>query len=470
MTTYYVSFSDPGASDGNAGTDPVLPWKTRGKVNSTLLAGDTCLFKAGDSWASDGTEGAAGGIQRAVDTLTFGVYGAGAAPIMSPVTPSKSCFYLDGRTGWTIQDLALTNANQMVTLANTCNSVTIQRCSGYNLADHGIGTAGTAAGDGHIIQDNDIRYAANDSINTQGSVGATTPTIIRRNVIVRSGYLTDNSVSGIGGSGDAISCHGTCRMDAYDNVIMVCAKGGIIHVSTLLCRSYRNFISDCVSWGINHTAGTHWAAANTVVCRDTIVTISGSIPGCINFSGTCVAGVYGNTCYVKSATSVYGLANRGNASGTFRNNKVIRDGSGFFASVDLAGVGVVVFDYNSYQWDPVQTTVGEPSLFNATSNKTLANWKLTTLPGLGTPGANETLHPYDVRAVPVASAANAIPKSGAVSINFANGAVDAGQPDYNLDFYQRARGSLPWDAGSAEFAALTGAGLWIGSGGIRVSL
>lgn len=472
MTTYYVSNTTPAASDGNFGLTPDLPWLSpKTKINGgTFSPGDIILLKRGDDFSASAGDSANGAIDPLSGSITIGAYGDGPRPILAPNSTTKAGFFINALSNVTIQDIDIRNANQMVTLNNTCQSITVSRCRGYNLGDHAIGTLGTPAGDGHIFQDCDVSYAANDGFNIQGSVGNTTPVIIRRNSFTRIGFLTNNTISGISGSGDAISCHGTCRIDAYDNRIRICAKGGIVHVTTALCRSYRNFISDVVSWGINHTAGSHWIANNIIICKDDIITVSGSIPGCINISGTCTATVYGNTCYVKSATNAYCLANRGNANGTFRNNLCVRDGSGFFTSVDLAGVGTVAFDYNSYAWSATQTTSGEPSLFNATSNKIFSAWKATALPGAATPDTNGSLHTFQIRSVPIANDQNAIPKFGSGAINFANGAVDAGQPDYNLDYFLRARGALPWEAGACEFAAMSGSGLSPNYGGLQVSL
>lgn len=71
--TFYVS---PTGSDSAAGTTPLTPWRTVGKVNATTLApGDTVRFQGGatfsDATLMPGDSGAPG------RRISFGAYGAG---------------------------------------------------------------------------------------------------------------------------------------------------------------------------------------------------------------------------------------------------------------------------------------------------------------------------------------------------------------------------------------------------------
>ena len=71
---YYVDFT--GGNDANAGTSSASPWKTLSKVNSASYdAGDSVLFKKGESWYGDVT------VKR--NDLHFGAYGTGAKPVIS---------------------------------------------------------------------------------------------------------------------------------------------------------------------------------------------------------------------------------------------------------------------------------------------------------------------------------------------------------------------------------------------------
>jgi hypothetical protein len=96
VPAYYVSSSDPNASDNNAGTSQSAPWKTWQKVAASVAsfgAGTQVLFKRGDVFPATTTVTlSAGGSSTAY--LTFGAYGTGAKPIISGLTTL---------TGWTAE-------------------------------------------------------------------------------------------------------------------------------------------------------------------------------------------------------------------------------------------------------------------------------------------------------------------------------------------------------------------------------
>ncbi|MDY0096194.1 MAG: right-handed parallel beta-helix repeat-containing protein [Candidatus Vecturithrix sp.] len=85
--TYYVSSSDTNASDSNPGTQ-ALPFKTISKANSlNLAAGDSVLFKCGDTWRAEQlliTKSGASG-----SPITFSSYPLGCTnkPIFSGAQP-----------------------------------------------------------------------------------------------------------------------------------------------------------------------------------------------------------------------------------------------------------------------------------------------------------------------------------------------------------------------------------------------
>ncbi len=77
--TYYVSSS--GGSDSNAGTSSAAPWQTLSKVNATTFAaGDSILFKAGDTFTGTIIPKSAGTL---ASKITYGSYGSGAKPVIS---------------------------------------------------------------------------------------------------------------------------------------------------------------------------------------------------------------------------------------------------------------------------------------------------------------------------------------------------------------------------------------------------
>ncbi len=79
--TYYVSNSNPAASDSNNGTSDSTPWLTINKVNtSTFNPGDQILFNKGCTWREQlivPSSGSAG------NPITFGSYGTGTNPVIS---------------------------------------------------------------------------------------------------------------------------------------------------------------------------------------------------------------------------------------------------------------------------------------------------------------------------------------------------------------------------------------------------
>lgn len=62
-TTYYVDETNASSSDGNAGTDPDLPFASIGQCATVLVAGDTCIVAIGgtyDERVSESTDGSSG--------------------------------------------------------------------------------------------------------------------------------------------------------------------------------------------------------------------------------------------------------------------------------------------------------------------------------------------------------------------------------------------------------------------------
>lgn len=77
---YYVATS---GNDANSGTSTLLPWKTIGKVNAMMAsfsAGDSILFKCGDTFTEQLTIAKSG---TTVANIVFGSYEVGAKPIIN---------------------------------------------------------------------------------------------------------------------------------------------------------------------------------------------------------------------------------------------------------------------------------------------------------------------------------------------------------------------------------------------------
>lgn len=91
---YYVSNS---GSDANPGTSTLTPWKTIGKVNAMMtsfVAGDSILFKCGDTFTEQLTINKSG---TTVANIVFGSYDVGAKPIINTAVTI---------TGWTATSTA----------------------------------------------------------------------------------------------------------------------------------------------------------------------------------------------------------------------------------------------------------------------------------------------------------------------------------------------------------------------------
>jgi len=106
--TYYVSSSDPNASDSYLTSTAALPWKTIAKINATTItAGDTVYFKCGDIWRETLT--VKSGTQTGA-TTTYTSYGTGAKPVISGA---------DVVTGWTLYTSGTANTYQAPLAAAT---------------------------------------------------------------------------------------------------------------------------------------------------------------------------------------------------------------------------------------------------------------------------------------------------------------------------------------------------------------
>lgn len=106
--TYYIDAT--AGSDVAAGTSTATAWKTLAKVNATTFAaGDSILFKSGQTWAGQlhplGS-GAAG------SPITIGSYGTGTKPLINGATLASgwgtgAAVYLSNQQYWTISGLAV---------------------------------------------------------------------------------------------------------------------------------------------------------------------------------------------------------------------------------------------------------------------------------------------------------------------------------------------------------------------------
>ena len=113
-TNYFVDITN--GNDTNSGTTSELPWKTINKVNlemSTFSAGDSILFKKGETWK--GTRLSIEEINgNASSNILFGAYGTGAMPIISSVVAQSHTWINTGSNIWQAENPPSENPNRML--------------------------------------------------------------------------------------------------------------------------------------------------------------------------------------------------------------------------------------------------------------------------------------------------------------------------------------------------------------------
>lgn len=151
-TTYYVSIIN--GNDSNDGLSESTPWQTPQKVNTemanvTFVAGDSILFKKGDTWIWDDPSDAviAGGVPvlfdiqniqgTASEKITFGAYGTGDLPTFKTVNGAFSestygyIIYFHPSSAAPVEHLVIENIH----LTNTDPTLEIGGMSGGHTPD-----------------------------------------------------------------------------------------------------------------------------------------------------------------------------------------------------------------------------------------------------------------------------------------------------------------------------------------------
>jgi len=134
MTTYYVDATN--GDDGAAGTSEGTAWKTITKVNAAaLVAGDSVLFKRGETWT--GTRllltwsGALG------NPITFGAYGSGAKPIIDG-NDTVNCIAGTGRDYLTFEDIECTQGLDSGFQFANCDYITVTDCDAHDCGNDNL--------------------------------------------------------------------------------------------------------------------------------------------------------------------------------------------------------------------------------------------------------------------------------------------------------------------------------------------
>jgi len=100
---YYV---DPAGNDSNSGTSPAAPWRSLGKVNSTVFQpGDKVLFKRGGTWVGTLSPQGSGNSSA---KITLGAYGEGGKPLIN-ANGNWAGITLSSQSYWTIDGFEVIN-------------------------------------------------------------------------------------------------------------------------------------------------------------------------------------------------------------------------------------------------------------------------------------------------------------------------------------------------------------------------
>lgn len=167
-TTYYFSQS---GSDSNNGLSTLSPKKTIAHLNTlTLSAGDSILFKKGDTWTGESLaindNGSVG------NPIVYGAYGTGANPI---ITGFASV------TAWTNLGSNIWESTNAVSTLTSCNLVTI---NGENTA-MGRYPNSDAANGGYLTYQS---HAGTTSITSSSLTG--TPNWTGATAVIKSNFYT----------------------------------------------------------------------------------------------------------------------------------------------------------------------------------------------------------------------------------------------------------------------------------------
>lgn len=180
---YYV---DTGGNDGNDGLTPGTAWQTIGRVNAAvLLAGDSVLFRGGQTWAET--------LVPPIDGLYFGAYGDGM-PVIDGGQIRPFCIDARNRNNTAVSYLKLyrpvdagfvasigtstlngvhadASLDQNVQCLNS-SRVVLNNCTLTNAADDGLSGHGTST-----IEANGCIFSGNSQgINTSSYGGGVTVT------------------------------------------------------------------------------------------------------------------------------------------------------------------------------------------------------------------------------------------------------------------------------------------------------
>ena len=141
-TTYYVDAT--GGNDSNNGTSTGTAWQTTTKVTNVaggFVAGDSILFKRGETWTGTVTIAASG---TSGNPITFGAYGSGVLPVINGSTSANTISISAGYSHITVDSINLTGtnvSNALFNIAGTSDGITLSNCTLSGTASNAIKTS-----------------------------------------------------------------------------------------------------------------------------------------------------------------------------------------------------------------------------------------------------------------------------------------------------------------------------------------
>jgi parallel beta-helix repeat protein len=209
-TTYYVSTT---GNDANSGTSQALAWQTLNKVNAQIatpgffVPGDQILFKRGNTWA--GTLRLRQLQGTPAQWITFGAYGAGAAPV---ITGAKTF------TGWTLHAGNIYRCNTVSTDSITQVFAGNAALTLARWPNSGVAIVDGAVGSGAGITDADLSAPNGQWAGATAAVRTTRYTIERRTVAASNGtqILFDAPTDNTAWNGDGWGYHLENKLNLLD--------------------------------------------------------------------------------------------------------------------------------------------------------------------------------------------------------------------------------------------------------------
>jgi len=417
MATYYVDAT--GGNDGDTGLSPTAAWQTIAHVNAQAFnAGDSILFKRGETWAGTALVPPSSG--NAGNPITFADYGTGAKPIIDgndavnciEITQDYLAFEniraIDGLNfGFYHQAVAsyvtMTDCevdgcgNDNVIFIDGAHHCTVTNLISTNAYERVVGPAITCLEIADGSHDITVIGATLTGSEHHGiSIHAHANEEFPYNVVIRNCHIASNSLHGIyfhmnlnstlNASPSIIVEDCNIESNTRNGVLMQVLGGGATYPASVTLR--RNNIID------NYPDGTGYAVeirgADHILEHNLI--IAAQVRGMV-WNDTSNLTAYHNTLYVPTGAGFLpALAISGTLAGLVAKNNIWAVGAGTI-TVIVDSVGVTPanadMDYNLH-YTPSGAGANRWN-WNAAGNDTYANWKANSGQDANSPAVADPL-------------------------------------------------------------------------------